>query len=160
MSEINIVAVSAILTAAVALACGTPPAFAALLVIAVVAAAIDAREHRIPNTLSAAAAAAGVLAWAEAGAPLDAFGIALVVAVLLLIAYDWDLMGGGDVKLIPSLALAAAASSPFATGAILRVGVFGVLLFGIAAVWGALHGNKQAPLAVGAPLALALAVVI
>ena len=160
MSRLNIAAVSVTLTAAAALVCGAPPAFAALLLIAVAAAAIDAREHRIPNVLSAAAAVAGVLTWAESGAPLDAFGIALAVAVLLLIAYDWNLMGGGDVKLIPSLALAAAASSPFVTGAILRVGVFVVLLFGIAAVWGALHGNKQAPLAVGAPLALAVAVVI
>lgn len=127
-----------------------------LLVVAAVAAHTDARWHRIPNALSFLAAVCAAAVWWDAGAPLGALTLAAAAAWCLYVLWDAELFGGGDVKLVPPLILAVASTGdPVVAG--VRVGVFALVLLGVAILWCAAAGTRSGPLAVGAPLALAVA---
>lgn len=83
---------------------------AALAVLLVVAAVIDARTFRISNRLNLAVAVLAPAYWWASGLPFwpDAAiqaGVALAVFVLLALAFYAGMMGGGDVKLAAALAL-------------------------------------------------------
>jgi prepilin peptidase CpaA len=82
--------------------------FAGLLTLLILAALTDLRERRIPNWLTASAAALypvylmlspGSIAW------LGALGLSLLVGVVGLALFARELVGGGDVKLIAALSL-------------------------------------------------------
>jgi len=139
---------------------GQSAPFACLLIAAAGAAVADAWDMRIPNLLAAATAVAAIGVWASFGFPLHAVTVALIVAAAVLAAYEWDLLGGGDVKFIPSLALAVASTGQTLSSALAHVTVLAVFLFGAAATWAAALGNRHAPVAAGAPLALAAATVL
>lgn len=150
-------AAAALLTAAAAFAAGTGAPFATLLGIASAAAITDAREHRIPNILSLAAAIAAVFTWLGAGAPLIALELGAVAAVSLYTLWQLDQVGGGDVKYLPSLVLAVAAlGDPYT--AFIRVVFFGVFLYGAAALWPGTSRTGEGPVVVGGALALVMTV--
>ncbi|SDH50982.1 prepilin peptidase [Microbacterium sp. 77mftsu3.1] len=159
MSERTTATASAAVTTTAALAAGFHPTLAVLLSVTAVAAVTDAYRHTIPNRISLLAAVAAAGVWTAAGAPVTALLMAAVLAAVLLTLWTADLMGGGDVKLIPSLALAAAATGP-ADAATARLGVLLILLWGISSLWAAGQRSSDVPLAVGAAFALAAAVVI
>lgn len=140
-----------------ALLCGIPHLQALVLTLAAAAAFGDARSHRIPNTLSIITAATAVCAWVAAGASINALIVAAIVAAGLYALFDAGLMGGGDVKLLPSLTLAAASAGGAEAP---RAVIFLCVLFTVASIWGMLSRQREIPLAVGGPLALAVAVTI
>lgn len=83
---------------------------AALAVTLVVAAVIDVKTFTISNRLNAAVALAAPLYWWSIGMPLwpDAaiqVAVAAGVFLLLALAFQIGMMGGGDVKLAAALAL-------------------------------------------------------
>lgn len=82
----------------------------ALAIALLVAAAIDLRERRIPNTLNVAIALLAIPFWWTQGLtlwPEVALQIGFAGAVFLLFAAAFAIgaMGGGDVKMIAALAL-------------------------------------------------------
>jgi Flp pilus assembly protein protease CpaA len=156
VSNRTIIAAQAVLTACADLAFGYPLALALVLALAAAASATDALTFTIPNRLALVTAVAALVAFAGAGAPVPAILAAAIIGVLLLIGFELDVMGGGDVKLLPSLALAAASVGD---PALLwpRLTTFALVLCSTAVLWALAHGHKQAPLAVGGPLALAAA---
>ena len=129
---------------------------ALLLAVAVAAAYIDSRTFRIPNSLSAVTALLAVACWVAAGAPTAALWAAMVVFAMMYVLWDAGMMGGGDVKYVPSLVLAAA-SDPDPAAALIRAAVFAGVLFATAALWSLAARQKESPLAVGGALALLLA---
>jgi len=145
-------------TAAIALATRQDPVFMTVLMVATAAAAADLWDRRIPNVFSLLAAITATLWWNAQGAPLSALVVAAVVGALLFAGWQRDLIGGGDVKLIPSLALAAASASGTFAGGLAHAAMLCMGL--VALAWLAAPGARQAPLAAGAPLALAAAVVL
>ncbi|MCF4097471.1 A24 family peptidase [Maritalea mediterranea] len=97
-------------------------------------AAYDLLTMRIPNWISlvlivafVVAALAGGLAWAAIGTHFIAFGIALVVGILLFVP-GW--IGGGDAKFAASTALWMGTSSavPFLLYAAIAGGVLTILI--------------------------------
>jgi prepilin peptidase CpaA len=129
------------------------PRVAALVLLLVCAAVVDARTHRIPNVLTAAGALTGMaLAVFHVGtgpdwtAALAGFGVGLV---LMLPPYAVRTMGAGDVKLMAAagtfLGIAGSAYAVLATF------IAGGLL---ALAWTAWHRNL-AQLGTTLPLAVA-----
>jgi prepilin peptidase CpaA len=83
---------------------------ALLALLLVVAAIVDVRTFTISNRLNAAVALLAPVYWWSAGLPLWPdiglqVAIALGVFLLLALAFQAGLMGGGDVKLAAALAL-------------------------------------------------------
>lgn len=83
---------------------------AMLVVLLVIAAAIDIKIRKIPNRLNAAIALGAPLFWLSAGLPWwpgVAIQLAVAVAVfgLLTLAFMVGMMGGGDVKMAAAIAL-------------------------------------------------------
>jgi len=73
-----------------------------------IGAAIDIRSRRLPNWLTAAVAALFIPYAIIASHPVDWFGVFTVVGITFVIGFTlfaFNLMGGGDVKLISGLAL-------------------------------------------------------
>lgn len=101
---------------------------------------VDFREHRVPNWLNGALAAAGILAratyegWAGVGTAL--LGL-LVGFGVLIIPWAMHAMGAGDVKLM------AAIGAWFGPSAILAAFVVGTLVGGVIAVIMILAARKQ-----------------
>lgn len=150
-------AAAVLLAAAAALLCGAGPWTAALLGVATAAAITDARERRIPNELSLLATTAGIGVWVSVGAPPVALAVFGLAAAVLYYLWEAELFGGGDVKFVPALVLAAAALGDPVT-AVIRALIFTAVLLGIATVWAAASDESEGPLVVGGPLALALSI--
>lgn len=150
-------AAAAVLTAAAALVSGVSVPVAVLIAAASAAAMTDGRENRIPNVLAAAAVLSSAAIWVAAGAPPAALAIAALAAAGMYLLWSAGVLGGGDVKYLPALVLAAATLGDPVT-AVLRVLVFGGLLLGIASAWPRTSDLREVPLVVGGPLALALTV--
>lgn len=85
---------------------GASAAVLVVMICSAIAAAIDADQERIPDVVSASAGAAAVVVWWQAGTPWEPIVVAAVAAALLLGGFAFGL-GGGDVKLLPSLLLTA-----------------------------------------------------
>jgi prepilin peptidase CpaA len=82
--------------------------FAGLLTLLILAALTDLRERRIPNWLTAGTAALYPVYLLLSPAPVawpSALGLALLVALVGLLLFARNLIGGGDVKLITALCL-------------------------------------------------------
>ena len=156
MTTVLHAAAAAVLTAAAALVSGTSIPLAVLLAIASATAMTDAREHRIPNVLAAAATLTAGILWLDVGAPLIPLAITVLAAVGLYDTWKSDALGGGDVKYLPALILAVATLGDPMT-AVLRVLTFGVILLGVAGIWPRASDLREGPLTVGAPLALVVA---
>jgi prepilin peptidase CpaA len=74
------------------------------------AAAMDWRSRIIPNWLNAAIALGAIAFWVATRLPLWPgvaihVGVAAAVLALFAIAFHFDVMGGGDVKMLAALAL-------------------------------------------------------
>ena len=150
-------AAAAVLAAAAAVVSGAGIPAAVLLAVASAAAMTDARENRIPNVLAATAALSSAAIWVAAAAPSAALALAALAATGMYLLWSVGALGGGDVKYLPALVLAAATlGDPVTT--VLRVLVFGGILLGIASAWPRTSDMREGPLAVGGPLALALTV--
>jgi len=74
-----------------------------------IAAFTDLRRREIDNWLTAAIALAAPLFWLASGLSLGAMGVQLAIAlatfVILTALFAFNLMGGGDVKLLTALSL-------------------------------------------------------
>lgn len=81
------------------------PVFRVMLVVLALAAATDVVAYRIPNYLSAAAGVVAVTAWLLSGAPWVPALVTVVFAIILIGVYLVADLGGGDVKLLPSVML-------------------------------------------------------
>lgn len=143
------------LAATLALLAGWVPAAAVLLAAATVASITDGLTYRIPNTVAAVAAAAALALWLTADAPLPALLVSLCAAAGLLGLWEAGLLGGGDVKFVPALALGVCATAPPALAWLPAV-MLGMGLYAFATMYAAAVGDRRLPLAVGAGLALVL----
>jgi prepilin peptidase CpaA len=81
-----------------------------LAILLVIAAVVDVRTFTIPNRLNLAVALLAPLYWLSIGMPFwPNVGVqiasAVIVFLLLAIAFFFKMMGGGDVKLAAALAL-------------------------------------------------------
>jgi prepilin peptidase CpaA len=76
-----------------------------------VAALHDAAARTIPNAIPATMALAGVVLRVWAGDLLLGFGIAAALMAILFVLWLRGYIGGGDMKLIPAVALALPPSS-------------------------------------------------
>jgi len=109
--------------------------FGGLLTLLVLAALTDLRERRIPNWLTAGAAALYPVYLVLTPVPtawLGAVGLALLVGVVGLVLFARGLVGGGDVKLIAAITLWAGLDH-FATFALVTTLTGGVL--GLISLW-------------------------
>jgi prepilin peptidase CpaA len=114
-----------------------PLAHATLAAIVCIAAVIDVRTMRLPNWLTVAALAAGLLFSAIAPAPDNSFWRALGGAgaglAVTLPLYVLRLMGAGDVKLIAGVG--AFLGFPAIFGALAYVFIAGGVLAIVIAIW-------------------------
>jgi prepilin peptidase CpaA len=69
------------------------------------AAVTDVRCRRVPNLSSALVALAGVAARAASGDVLPSLLLASAVFAVLYLLWRWDVLGGGDVKLLSACVL-------------------------------------------------------
>lgn len=109
--------------------------FGGLLTLLVLAALTDLRERRIPNWLTAGAAALYPVYLVLTPVPtawLGAVGLALLVGVVGLVLFARELVGGGDVKLIAATTLWAGLDH-FAIFALVTTLTGGVL--GLISLW-------------------------
>lgn len=95
-----------------------------VLVGAAIAASVDAVTLVIPGALTAALGVTALLGWLVSGAPVLPLAAALIVAVAFVVAFAVSSIGGGDVKLLPSLVLAVASGAADAATAVLAVSAF------------------------------------
>jgi len=109
-----------------------------------VAAVQDAREGRISNGTSLVALVASVTAWLSAGLPVWSAAIAAAYGLLLVAAWTFGVVGGGDVKLLPSAALTVGVVG----GPLLLVPVM-VMIGLVTAVWMVASREQTAPFAPG-----------
>lgn len=100
------------------------PAVTVLLLVVAAAAVHDDDRERIPNPLSLAAAVAAAGCWLLAGAQPEPLIAAGVLAVLALLGYIAGGIGAGDVKMLPSVALAVSCLYPGVAGAVFAVSTF------------------------------------
>ena len=79
----------------------------AIIVSLTIAACLDVATRTIPNSISAVIAVVGVSARLLTGPSAEAVSIAASVALFaaLLVLHARGMLGGGDVKLIPAIAL-------------------------------------------------------
>ncbi len=153
MSTRVLAATSSAVVFTAALVSGAPYAVAMMLAVLVAIAGFDAMEYRIPNTLAGFSAGAALSLWGMNGLPPVAFLCAAVVLALLWVMWESDLIGGGDVKLLPPVVLAVAAAAPDTVTAVIATGLLVLSTFAIAGLWGALTRATATPVAVGVPLA-------
>ena len=109
--------------------------FGGLLTLLILAALTDLRERRIPNWLTAGAAALYPVYLVLTPVPtawLGAFGLALLVGVVGVVLFARGLVGGGDVKLIAAISLWAGLDH-FAIFALVTTLTGGVL--GLSSLW-------------------------
>jgi len=69
------------------------------------------RCRRVPNLLSALVALAGVAARAASGDVLLSLLLALAVFAILYLLWRWEVLGGGDVKLLSACVLVVPAGT-------------------------------------------------
>ena len=75
------------------------------------AAVTDMRCRRVPNLSSALVALAGVAARAASGDALPSLLLASAVFTVLYLLWRWDVLGGGDVKLLSACVLVVPAGT-------------------------------------------------
>lgn len=98
----------------------------ALLAVVIPAAVIDTRTRRIPNALTLPAILIGLISWPitdSGGVFLRVLGLVVVVLVVGFSLYALGILGGGDAKLLASVA--ALMGSKFTFEALLWTALFG-----------------------------------
>lgn len=112
----------------------------ALLIVLTAAAVIDIRTLRIPNEVSVAAFVSAVVEWAAAGTHAMPIIAAGATAAMMLVAFVLGGAGGGDVKVLPSLVLAATATFSGPAVTMLAASVLLLTVFLIALAFHVLSG--------------------
>lgn len=129
--------------------------FRLLLVVLAAAAVIDVRSLRIPNVTSLLAAVCALVAWFEAGAQLAPLLVGMGVAAMMLVAFMLGGAGGGDVKMLPTLVLAAIAPVADPLAAIAAASAILAATFTLALGFHALSGAGRGRSALGPSMLVA-----
>lgn len=130
--------------------------FRVVLVVLAAAAVVDLHTLRLPNTLSFAATLAAVYAWVTTGAHLAPLLVAGSVGLIMLVAYLAGGAGGGDLKMLPPLVLAATAAQPLFPFTVLWASVLVGVVFTAAFCLHAVAGARRSqPTPLGPAMLLA-----